>query len=218
MISISKNIIPFFSVVITCYNREAIIRQSIDSLLNQTESDWECIIVDDGSTDDTYLVAKKYCDSDSRFRYIYQSNRKQAVAKNVGILAASGVYVTFLDSDDEYEPTHLESRKRILFQNPDVELLHGGVKIIGNEYVPDMYDTNELVHLSECVIGGTFFMRKETAIDLGGFPHVPYGDDTALFDKALESGLVVAKIDFPTYIYHRNSPDSLCNNMDLSNE
>lgn len=211
MISVNKNIIPFFSVVITSYQRGYIIKRAIESLINQEEEDWEAVIVDDGSNDNTFDAVKNYCDNDIRFRYIYQQNRGQSSAKNCGILASSGLYVTFLDSDDEFEKEHLQYRKNILRQNPEVELLHGGVKIIGDEYVPDMYNPTQKIHLRDCVIGGTFFIYKSKAVEIGGFPNINYGDDTAFFNSAVENGLVIAKIDKPTYIYHRNSVDSLCN-------
>jgi glycosyltransferase involved in cell wall biosynthesis len=212
-IAVRKNIIPYFSVIVTTYNRGDLLHRAFDSLLNQEELDWECIIVDDGSNDNTFNICRKYLDADPRFRYIYHSNRGQALSKNVGILAASGIFITFLDSDDEYRKDHLDIRHKVFNQNPHVELLHGGVKIIGNKYVPDMNDTTKLIHLSDCIIGGTFFVRKEKAITLGGFKALKYGDDTEFFDRAVKKGLVIAKITYPTYLYNRNSPDSICNNI-----
>ncbi|MBX3044507.1 MAG: glycosyltransferase [Candidatus Kapabacteria bacterium] len=217
MISVNKNIIPFFSVIVTCYNRGLTLQRALISLQSQSEQDWECLIVDDGSNDSSAIIAKRFCDSDRRFRYLYHSNRKQALSKNAGMLAASGIYITFLDSDDEYEIKHLELRKRILCQNPEVELLHGGVRIIGNEYVPDMNNPNKMIHLSDCVIGGTFFVYKNSALAIGGFNDVVYGDDTVFFEKAVKNGRTIAKINYPTYIYHRNSDDSLCNTINQNN-
>jgi len=212
-ISVSKNKIPFFSVIITTYNRANLLQRALNSLINQTFSDWECIIVDDGSTDDTYQIIKPLIITNPKFRYIYHSNRKQALSKNAGLLASSGIYSTFLDSDDEYLETHLETRFSILNQNPYVELLHGGIKIIGEEHVPDMNDLNQRIHLSQCIVGGTFFILNSKARELRGFDFEEYGDDTVFFKKALKSGLTIAKTDLPTYIYYRNTIDSICNNI-----
>jgi len=211
LVSVNKNIIPFFSVIITSYNRANKLSRAVNSLINQTCTDWECILVDDGSSDNTFELAKTFCDSNDKFRYVYHSNRKQSLSKNAGILASSGIFVTFLDSDDEYDTEHLAIRQKILFQNPEVELLHGGVKIIGNEFVPDKDNPNELIHIYDCIIGGTFFINKYSAVNLGGFPLTDYGDDTDFFDLAVKSELVIAKIDHPSYIYYRDSEDSLCN-------
>ncbi len=213
MVCVNKNIIPFFSIVVTCYNRAYILHRALNSILAQTNQDWECLIVDDGSQDNTGEIAASYCNTDNRFRYIFHSNRKQAFSKNAGLLAAGGIFVTFLDSDDEYSTEHLEVRQRILQQHPGLELLHGGVKIIGSEFVPDINNNEKSIHLKDCVIGGTFFIEKYAGINIGGFPNVNFGDDTGFFDKAVQNRLIIAKIDYPTYIYHRDSEDSLCNKI-----
>lgn len=218
MIQINKNKIPFFTVIICTHNRLNLLPRAIESLLNQTEHDWECLIVDDGSTDGTSNYALEFCRQDFRFRYIYQKNRGVGAAKNAGVLASAGIYCTFLDSDDEYKPNHLEIRKEALLQNPEVDLLHSTVEIIGNEYVPDMNDKSKLIHINECIIGGTFVFRRETGVELGGFPVGIYGDDSAFYHKALNLGFEVASIDFPTYIYHRETEDSICNDIIKNND
>lgn len=211
MISIDNNIIPIFSVVICSYNRGRLLRRAVGSVLAQTEKDYEIIIVDDGSTDDTHKIAREYCKSHRNIRYTFHRNRGLSNARNVGILMASGVYVTFLDSDDEYAPEHLDIRKRALLQNPELDLLHGGVKIIGSEYVPDKFNPEKMIHLHDCVIGGTFFLKKESALRVDGFSYTLYGDDNMFFNKAKKLGFKIGKIDAPTYIYHRDQEDSLCN-------
>ena len=90
------------SIIIPTYNRARIIQQAIDSVLTQTYQDWELIIVDDGSTDDTEAVVKK--NTDKRIRYIkYTPNQGANHARNVGMEAAKGEYFAFLDSDAIYE-------------------------------------------------------------------------------------------------------------------
>lgn len=91
---------PVFSVIIPTYNREKLIGRAIDSVLNQTFKDFELIIVDDGSTDNTKEIIERY--TDQRIRYIYKENGGQNSALNKGIEFAKGKYVAFLDSDDEW--------------------------------------------------------------------------------------------------------------------
>lgn len=213
MISVNDKVIPFFSIITTSYNRSYILRRALDSLINQSVQDWECIIVDDGSNDNTFLIAKEYCDKDKRFRYIYHSNRKQALSKNAGILAAAGLYITFLDSDDEYQKNHLEIRQSILRQENDLHFLYGGVKIIGDEYVPDANNPSKMIHLKDCCIGGTFFIRRDIIFELSGFQKIDYGDDTELFKRIEQNEYNMLKTNEATYIYHRDSSDSICNNM-----
>ncbi len=211
MITLNKNTVPFFSVIICTYNREALLPRAIDSLLAQSEEDWEALIIDDGSTDGTTLLAKDYvARHPAKFRYVYHANKGLPLSRNAGLLAAAGLYATFLDSDDEYAPSHLSIRKKALLQNPDVDLLHGGIKIIGNEFVPDVRHPGNMIHISECTVGGTFCIRKKLAEALGGFRNVGIGDDFDFFNRAVSYGATTGKIDFPTYIYHRDTPDSLC--------
>ncbi|MGN6342888.1 MAG: glycosyltransferase family 2 protein [Ginsengibacter sp.] len=203
---------PFFSVIITTYNRKMLLRRALQSLIQQTETDWEAIIIDDGSTDNTEFEIKPFL-NDNRLQFIYQNNTGYSLAKNSGIFLAKGKYVTFLDSDDEYLLSHLETRKEILTQHPEIDFLYGGLSVIGNEYVPDRFDNRKLVHLNDCVIGGTFFIKKELAFSLNGFRDIAMGSDAEFFERVGATGSVIQKTSMPTYIYHRENPDSLTNLM-----
>jgi glycosyltransferase involved in cell wall biosynthesis len=202
---------PFFSVVIATYNRKNTILRAIDSLLLQTEKDWEAIIVDDGSTDNTYCKLDDLLEKHSNIHYIKHENKGAAEAKNSGLKIAEGKFFTFLDSDDEYTPDHLESRKKILLENPAVQFLSGGIKIIGSPFVPDRFNSDEQVHLDQCEIGGTFFICKKLFYELNGFRKIHLGEDADLFDRILNAGYVMMKTDLPTYIYHKETEGSITN-------
>jgi glycosyltransferase involved in cell wall biosynthesis len=195
---------PFFSVIIATFNRQNLLMRAIKSLENQKDKDWEAIIVDDGSTDETYLYCINLCRDDKRFSYIFKQNQGPVFARETGIKIAKGRYITFLDSDDEYEGDHLILRKRILIENPFIDFLYGGYKVIGSKYVPDMYNPNQLISLEKCVVGGTFFIRRTIVDKLGGIPKIEYGEDAKLYELVKSCGLIVKKVDFPTYIYHRD--------------
>jgi glycosyltransferase involved in cell wall biosynthesis len=96
---------PFFTIITPTYNRAHFLASTIQSVLGQQFQDWEYIIVDDGSTDDTKEVLKSY--PDPRIRYVYQENQERSAARNRGIKEAKGKYICFLDSDDTFEPQHL---------------------------------------------------------------------------------------------------------------
>lgn len=202
---------PFFSVTITTYNRADLIKRALNSLLLQTETDWEAIIVDDGSTDNTESVIKPYMENESRIRYVFQKNMGYSLSKNTGIFLSGGKFITFLDSDDEYLPNHLETRKAILKKHPEIQFLYGGIKVIGNQFVPDRFDNKKLIPLSECVIGGTFFVSRPLAISLKGFNDIPMGSDADFFEKINKTSAVIRETFIPTYVYHRENPDSLTN-------
>ena len=87
---------PIISIVIPTYNRADYISETIDSVLNQTYNDYEIIVVDDGSNDDTKAILSKYGD---QIRYIYQENQREGAARNNGIRHSTGRYIALLDSD-----------------------------------------------------------------------------------------------------------------------
>lgn len=96
-----------FSIVVPTYNRARLITKAIDTVLAQTFVDWELIIVDDGSTDNTKEVVEKYLGQDQRIKYIYQKNAERCAARNNGIENSLGEYICFLDSDDYFLPERL---------------------------------------------------------------------------------------------------------------
>ncbi len=118
------------SVVIPAYNVAAFIEDAVNSVLRQTFEDFELIIVDDGSTDDTAAICKA-C-SDPRVRLVAQANRGLAGARNTGIRAAKGEFVAFLDADDLWHPTKLAKHVAYLEQNPDI-----GVSYSASQFMDD---------------------------------------------------------------------------------
>jgi len=104
--------LPFFSIILPTYNRANTINKPIESVIRQTYLDWELIIVDDGSSDNTKNVISKYLD-DNRIKYFFQTNKERSAARNFGIINAKGKYICFIDSDDTYLDNHLN----IFFKN-----------------------------------------------------------------------------------------------------
>lgn len=106
---------PLVSVVIPTYNRSALVAKAVDSVLNQQFTDYEIIVVDDGSADDTKETLNKYGD---RIKYIYQDNSGVSAARNTGIAASRGKWLAFLDSDDEWKPDYLATQITQANRNP----------------------------------------------------------------------------------------------------
>jgi hypothetical protein len=94
--------------------------------------------------------------------------------------------------------------------------LHGGLKIIGNQYVPDRFDNSKKVHLKECVAGGTFFIERNVVSSLNGYNEIHIGTDADLFDRAKAAQFEMMKTDIPTYIYHHETQDSITNKLCMS--
>lgn len=96
-----------FTIIIPTYNRAHIISNSIKSIINQTYQNWELIIVDDGSSDNTKEIVSSY--NDNRIKYFYKNNEERSVARNFGINKSKGEYISFLDDDDYYLPKFLST-------------------------------------------------------------------------------------------------------------
>ena len=111
------------SIIVSCYNQGCYLIEALDSVLAQTFEDWECIIIDDGSIDNTSLVAQKYLNKDKRFRYIYQENQGVCVARNHAIYSSKGEYILCLDSDDKISSTYIELSVMELDKDKEVALV-----------------------------------------------------------------------------------------------
>ncbi len=205
---------PFFSVVICTYNRARILPRALSSLLDQEFKDFEVLLVDDGSVDETYFVYKEFRNK-LPIRYLYHNHKGLPLSRNLGISSSIGKYITFLDSDDSYESNHLKTRYELLAAHPEVDLLYGGVRVVGNPFVPDINNPNEMILIEKCIVGGTFFFKKELSRKLNGFKNLKYGDDTDFFLRAREIGANILKTKINTYIYIRDQEDSICNTQNI---
>ncbi|MFH1767826.1 MAG: glycosyltransferase [Candidatus Omnitrophota bacterium] len=113
---------PLFSVIIPAFNRAAFLKISVESVLNQTLSDFELIIIDDGSTDKTEKTIKEM--KDKRIKYISQPHGGVSSARNKGLLAAKGKLISFLDSDDRFRKTKLEITYNYIQKFPQIKIFH----------------------------------------------------------------------------------------------
>lgn len=113
------------SIVIPAFNREEYIAETLESVLSQTYQNWECIVVDDGSTDDTGTVIKRYIDSDSRFHFYKRPSKMLKGAnscRNFGFSKSKGEFIKFLDSDDLLTPDCLDKQVAILKSNQNIKV------------------------------------------------------------------------------------------------
>lgn len=113
------------SVIIPTYNRADLIREALDSVFAQTYRNFEIVVIDDGSTDNTAEILRPL-EEQGLLRYIYQKNAGEAAARNKGLFEAKGQYIAFLDSDDIFEPEKLEIQTAYLQKYPEIGLVHSG--------------------------------------------------------------------------------------------
>lgn len=203
---------PLVSIVLPVYNRKHIIERAIRSVENQTVENWELLLIDDGSSDGLESIVLPIVEKRPRYRFLKHSHRGLSATRNIGIQAALGHYVTFLDSDDEYKPDHLELRVDFMKNHPDIDIIHGGIELVGPEhthYVQDARDPSRTIHLSECCAGATFFGKKQAFQKSGGFKFLPYSAESEFLPR-ISAMFNVTKVDFPTYRYYTGLPDSIC--------
>lgn len=174
---------PTVSVVIPTHNRRDLIQETIQSVLDQTFEDFEILVVDNGSTDDTRQVVCGICDS--RIHYIYQGNTgRPAGPRNTGIRNARGKYIAFLDSDDLWLPHKLALQVEVLDRQQDIGLVFGQLQGFGDGIV----EGNPWPRISEAKFGKIFkslflswnfipcltvVTRREVLERIGGFDEEP---------------------------------------------
>lgn len=122
---------PLVSIIIPTYNRAHIIGETLDSVLAQTYTNWECIVVDDGSTDNTIEILAGYCKKDPRFQYHHRPKDRLSggnAARNFGFELSKGEYVNWFDSDDLMLPNKIEIQLNIIqYENADFSVCEGAV-------------------------------------------------------------------------------------------
>jgi glycosyltransferase involved in cell wall biosynthesis len=206
---------PRVSVIIPLYNGAATISRALQSVFEQTFSDFEIVVVNDGSTDDTASVLAAYGD---RIRVVAQPNRGLPSARNSGIRASSGEYVAFLDDDDEWSPQMLARCADVLDQDPDCGLVYAGVlKVdLAGRPMPDQSSENEdidsptmeqMLGRPWVVVPSRVMVRRAVLDQCGGFEEcLTACEDVYFLLRARECGyfrrvpeLLVRKATRPLY-------------------
>lgn len=126
-------ITPQVTVVVPCYNQAHYLADALGSILAQTFRDWECIVVNDGSQDNTIDVVRTWVERDSRFRYIEKANGGLSSARNAGIMAARGDFLQFLDADDLLEVEKLAWQIQTLNDNPHTAIVYSDVRYFSED-------------------------------------------------------------------------------------
>jgi glycosyltransferase involved in cell wall biosynthesis len=181
-------------------------------VFRQTWRDWELLIVDDGSTDGSGIFLSALARATPRVRYFRQENAGLASARNAGLRRARGKFVAFLDSDDEYTPTHLARLARYLTDHPHLDAVHGVLKPVGprnRQYVPDVDHPGRRIHAARCHAAGTLLARRASLRLIGGFRVIPFSEDYDLI-RRLARECRISPVPFRTYRYHVDAEHRLC--------
>jgi glycosyltransferase involved in cell wall biosynthesis len=219
----SESSSPTVSVVIPAYNAARWIAETLDSVLAQTFRNFEVIVVDDGSTDQTSEVVAGYGD---RIHYLRKENGGEGSARNVGIRAARGSYIAFLDADDLWLPEKLQLQMELLSRRPDLPWVYSDTIAFGGETGQDllkMSDATKLcagdilrpLLLADFITCQTPVIRRDVFGTVGYFdesPDLQAGEDRDMWLR-IAAKYQVGFVDRPL-AKHRNHATSQCATMD----
>lgn len=186
---------PEISVIIPTYNRENQILRAVNSVLNQTFNNLECIVVNDCSTDNTILLLSKIQSYDKRLIIInHDKNKHASAARNTGIQNAKGKYIAFLDDDDEWLSTKLEKQYDFLQKNEDISMVYCWLDVYRNNSLIDTlrpslngYIFNECLAKQPIGNASTLLLRSNVIDKIGYFDiNLPRGNDGDFIRRVAE--------------------------------
>lgn len=178
---------PLVSIITPCYNQGKYLAETIDSVLAQTYKNWEMVIVDDGSSDNSKEVANSYANKDSRIRYIYQDNAGPSAARNNGVRMSHGIYIQFLDGDDKLAKDYIKKAVLHMISNPDCMLFYSRIKYFGvrNGEFSAQWEGYENLLCSNSITCSCCILRKDFE-RVGGFDEQLFGyEDWDFFIRLL---------------------------------
>ncbi|MBI5231733.1 MAG: glycosyltransferase [Coriobacteriales bacterium] len=205
--------VPRFSVTVPAYNAESTLEETIESVLAQAFDDWELVIVDDGSTDETRQIAERFAAADRRIRVISQENRGSGGAYNTAVRNARADLIVMLSADDLLLPDHLGSFDAFIAENPEASVFSSD----GYYEYPDGSQERADVHptrpgsesctieelLDACFFGVGAVYRREVFDAVGGFREDLYAEDYLFWLMALAQGFRHRYLDQPLAVHRR---------------
>ena len=194
---------PLVSVVIPVFNGERFLREAVQSVLDQTYSTVEIIIVDDGSTDGTATVARSLGET---VRYLHQANQGPAAARNRGIEHAQGSLIAFADADDLWPAEKLDLQLPYLINDPAIEIVLGRIQQVRlSKTVNGETQAEEFAEPAFSVNLGSAVIRKSVFERVGLFDEtMRYSEDVDWFMRAREAGAQIVTIDAVTLFYRQH--------------
>ena len=205
-----------FSVVIPLYNKEHYIEKTIRSVLNQTYTDYELIMCDDGSTDGTYALAQSYAEKHGNIKVLKnEKNMRLAYSLNHCLSVAEGEYIARMDADDISCPTRFEKQVEFLENHPEIDLLGTSITVKdGDELLYNRiyeYDPIKSVYLTASPFAHPTLMIRKSVLDaLGGYrvsPETMRCEDLDLWFRFAIAGYKGVNLPDPLYLYQESLAD-----------
>ena len=218
------------SIIIPVYKTEKFLCRCLDSIRQQTYKDWECILVDDGSTDNSGIICEQYAQSDNRFRVFHEENSGVSSARNLGLEMAKGEWITFIDSDDFISESYLENLYSSILKDNLIDIVNGS----GTYYKDGKY-TDKIEELQDCIsddvvslfrqfkgyICGRLYKRELIEKGINGMPlrfdsKIRFSEDKIFM---MQFATLVRKYAFSSecgYFYNRDNENSATHRITLT--
>ncbi|HEX4343304.1 MAG TPA: glycosyltransferase, partial [Verrucomicrobiae bacterium] len=205
---------PRVSIIIPAFNAAGVIAETLESVRNQTFTDFEVLIIDDGSSDNTCIVAKSFCDADPRFRLIPCRHTGLPTTRNTGIAQAGGEWIAFLDADDIWLPEKIARQMELVAARPEVDFTFtnyhfwdGTRDLRTRSYSEGMSAKDEVLPrlIERCSYAISTVMVRSDLLQLVGLfdTTLPSCEDWDLWLRMAENGMLVAGIKEPLVRYRR---------------
>ncbi|MEJ8591156.1 glycosyltransferase [Riemerella anatipestifer] len=197
--------IPKVSIIIPCFNAEATIKETIESVLKQSYKSIEIVIVDDGSTDNTFELIRAY--QNDFIKIFSQQNAGPSASRNYGASQARGKYLCFIDSDDKIYPEFIETCMDAYSENPKLEIVYTDAEFFeGKSGKWNLSEFSLKQFLVDNCIPIYPIIKKDTFLSLGGFDsHLKYTEDWELWIRIVKQGGGVKKINKILYQYRKHT-------------
>lgn len=224
------------SIIIPCYNSEKFIQKTIHSVINQKYTNWECIIINDGSQDNTEFIAKKAIQDDSRLSIISQKNSGLSVSRNIGINNANGDFIYFLDADDLLNENSIQNLVNLASNQKNADIIIGktaitfGQNLVVEDHLSHYLHTNKLLTNEDlnlltavydypisCIAPNKLYKLKFIRETKLTFAEKKLHEDELWFFEVLLHCNSIILSDEVTYYYNQNNTNSITQNRTTQN-
>jgi glycosyltransferase involved in cell wall biosynthesis len=211
---------PKVSIITPCYNREKYIRETLECLQKMNYQNWECIVVDDESTDRTAEIVKEIAREDKRILYYFQNKSALPVTKNRAISYSTGKYILPVDSDDLISPEYVREAVEILESNPNAKIVYCDGVFFGDKkgkWNLHPYSFDQLL-IGNCIHNSAMFRRSDFDKTNGYNPELFASEEWDLWLNLLKNGGDVIKIEKDYFFYRKHAESTIDNYSDRKAE
>jgi glycosyltransferase involved in cell wall biosynthesis len=199
---------PKVSVIVPCFNQAKYLSEALESVITQTFNNWECIIINDGSTDDTEIIASKWSEQDNRIKYFSKPNGGLSSARNFGIKHSTGEFILPLDADDKIGPQYLELAVQEFARDSNIKVVYCRALLFGSEngeWQLPPYKYRQLL-LANLIFCSAFFRRADFE-RVGGYDEsLLYGaEDWNFWLSILDENDKVERLDSVQFYYRKKA-------------